>query len=231
MQELTQIAKQHPESVAFVFNEYGYGHLPISGVSVHAMAIKFGHPFLTDLANHISTEAEYSGFNFGEIIRPALNVIKPNPPKATAPPKGTANRSGRRTTTKKPATTGDFDTWTNSAATGRQPIGLISVVDNQKRAEIRNTTVPNNIGNRAATVLNIAPNPHTMQKPKFFDTVLNVLERGTGIFGNIKNSQFQRQMEQATTKRRNNTALIVGIVLIVLLLGGLLLFKNKKIVK
>lgn len=62
MQEVMQIVRQHPESVAFVFNQYGHPNLPVNVPSLRAMAIKYGPKFLEDLADHMAMENEVSGF-------------------------------------------------------------------------------------------------------------------------------------------------------------------------
>lgn len=201
MQELMQIARQHPESVAFVFNQYGYGHIPVSGVSIHAMAVKFGHGFLQDLAAHIANEEQHSGFT--STFRP-ISVSE-----------GLKRVDLKGTTTVLPPS--------------RAPQSTEGYLPPSKRGTILNRV--SNVGNFASGLFSASQQNIEKQKKPFFESILGVLERGAGIFGAVRNNQNQRVMEQQQTRRRNNTALIVGIALVAALIVGLLLFKNKKVIK
>lgn len=92
MQELTQIVKQHPESVAFVFSKYGHPNLPINIPSLKAMSVKYGISFLEDLSDHIASEESVSTFNGlnpffnqvqqrGPLLLPQPNVSQPKKQK------------------------------------------------------------------------------------------------------------------------------------------------------
>jgi hypothetical protein len=219
MQELNEIARRHPESVAFVFNQYGYGHIPVTGVSIHAMSVKFGHEFLQDLAAHIAKESEYSGFSFSNMLQNLTAPVKPKQP--TAP--SVAKRNGIR------RATGDVDYWEQDLEKKQVRFGLVAGNERQPVKLPAITPLPGPVKRTVAGIPIM--NPGNDQKKPFFDTVLGILERGAGIVGSVRNNQIQQQMEQQKSRRTNNTALIVGISLVAALLVGLLLFKNKKVIK
>lgn len=50
MNTIKDIVMQHPQSVALLFQKYGYSNLPITERSTAAMAVKFKQPFVRELA-------------------------------------------------------------------------------------------------------------------------------------------------------------------------------------
>lgn len=212
MNELNEIARQHPESVAFLFNQYGYAQLPLTGVSIQAMAIKFGHDFLTELAEKITEDSQLSGFAFSNIFPKRGTVENISNPKVV---KSSRNTTGRVSNLKTV-----------------QPRLQSAITVPKTTIDLGKITIPASVGNlRPTTITANAPE----KKSGFFNNLLGILERGAGVYAGIKaagGQQQQRQMEQQMVERkRSNTALIVGAVVVILLLGGLLLFNGKKTIK
>jgi hypothetical protein len=61
MNTINQIIAQHPQSVALLFQKYGYSALPITDSSLKAMVVKFGQPFVEDLSTLLA--ASYTGYD------------------------------------------------------------------------------------------------------------------------------------------------------------------------
>jgi len=90
MQDIMQLVRLHPESVAFVFKQYGHPNLPLNHQSVKAMFVKYGEPFAEDLANHVAGESEvsnYTGWALNSYAAQALQGLPPTKEYLAAQPK------------------------------------------------------------------------------------------------------------------------------------------------
>lgn len=76
MQDLMQLVRLHPESVAFVFNQYGHANLPLNHVSVKAMFVKYGEQFAEDLADHIAGESQSSSYTGWALSPTTINALQ-----------------------------------------------------------------------------------------------------------------------------------------------------------
>lgn len=230
MQELMQIARRHPESVAFVFTQYGYPALPVTGQSIMALYVKFGQSVLQDIAAQIANDT------------PTLeDWDNTSGPKAPAKPPLikrilTTNRDGRRSTGATGATSTE-DFWDSYQL--KKPVGPALTSQNTQNAEKIKAinTVPILTDLSRFTPARITPTntASTAKKPGIFEKVLGVLEKGVGIYTAVKTAPMEREIFnrelQQQNRRTGTTALIVGGLLIAILVAALLLSNKKTTIK
>lgn len=211
MQELMQIARQHPESVAFVFSQYGYKQLPVNGQSIKAMSVKFGHAFLKDLAVQIANDGDVSNFNFTAIGAGIKNLLS-----------NKRNKTGAVTTAPRQSIG-----LVSSIGTPFAPLDIKAIPPRLQIAEGLLVKGPNDVVR--------LPTTQTASKNSFGSKILGLLEKGVGIYTGIKQTQMEANnqvyQQQKQEQKKSKTALIVGGVLVVLLIVGLIFYKGKKTIK
>ncbi|WP_416437898.1 hypothetical protein [Phnomibacter sp. MR] len=200
------IVKRHPQSVAFSFSQFGYGHLPVNLETVTAMTQKYGEAFAASVATAIEQGNEFTFLS---------NAFNPQKMQATL----------RNNSTVKPGKSVVKRSLTK--LTGSPAVVALKVPSAEALTEVPD-------GLRMPTVTTAAVPAVQAKKSNLWNNIKDGLMLAAGIYAtatgkpNTTTPNSVVLQAQSPAKHKTNSWLIVGIAVIVVLAIVLIVKQAKK---
>lgn len=224
---LTDIARQHPQSVAFCFSQFGHPVMPVSAKNLAAMIVAHDEPFITELANTICAECSYSGYD-------SYDRQNNNPRTYKVVTKRQKNNNAKSNVSQ-PMTQTEWDAAAEIRNKRQTVHGPVSISRNNDALTPDTLTEFHQISQ--PPVFNVPVSTPSLVAPKksFWQHLVTGVKDITGIVNGIKqaNTVTPETILKAEQQKKNKNMLWIALAVIGVLIIGLVIVnsKGKKTIK